>query len=111
MISGACEVIQAKLRSWHFILEPTKSTKAVEQNVTRILFEEENTGFRGGRKAVGDSRGGEAGEMALAIARLRYVRELTRTGPARQGRAAQPSPTAAICPLTHRRCLLPLLSR
>ena len=46
-----------KLKTWHFIRESAKSTKAVEQNITGLLAED-NAGFSGGQKAVGESRGG-----------------------------------------------------
>lgn len=49
MISGEW----LKLKPWHFILEP-----AVEQSVTGLLAED-NAGFSGGQKAVGESRGGQ----------------------------------------------------
>ena len=46
-----------KLKTWHFIREPAKSTKAVEQSITGLLAEDD-AGSSGGRKAVGESRGG-----------------------------------------------------
>lgn len=67
MVSTAWEAAWAKPRNWHFILQPTKSTNAVEQNVTGGPMEEEDTGFRG--------RGGEARDATLVIRGLCCVSE------------------------------------
>lgn len=72
MISGEW----VKLKTWHFILEPAKSTKTVEQSVTGLLAED-NAGFSGRRKAAGESGDGQ-GNTRLCLS-------VDLPGQARQG--------------------------
>lgn len=57
--------------------------------------------------AVGESRAGRPGRRLFQYPGCSMSVNLPGQDQPGQGRAAQPSPTAAICSLPHRLCLLP----
>ena len=90
-----------KLKTWHFILEPAKSTKAVEQCNRTPHWRQ--------RWLQWETKGSVTERRWPGQYQAVLVSELARTSQAGRGEWLGPHPAAAICSFPHRLCLLPLL--